>query len=222
MRLLLLVLPICLPAALKRVYYRRVFGWTVGRRVRVGLSYLDAATADLADDVRIGHFNILRNLADLRIGAGTYFLNFNQVSGARSVNDPVRFASRLAIGSQVFFMSHHFVDVAGTVTIGDRTTVGGRDTHVWSHTLGVEPDGSGQIKAIDVTIGADCYLGARVTVVGCSIPVRTFVGAGSVVTKSFPADPDGHRVLLAGNPAAVRKRYPSPFVDHPSGRAPVE
>ena len=206
-RRLLLLLPVLLPAAPKRSYYRRVLGWDVGPGVRIGLSYLDARAATFGPAARVGHFNVFRGLAELRVGRGSYLANFNQVSAAR--HDP-NLPSRLVIGDHVNLMSHHFLDVAGVVTIGDGATVGGRDSHVWSHTVAVGDDGRQSLQPRDVTVGPGAYLGARVTLVGCAVPADAFVGAGSVVTKRFPADPDGRRLLIAGNPAAVRKTYPSP------------
>jgi acetyltransferase-like isoleucine patch superfamily enzyme len=41
--------------------------------------------------------------------------------------------------------------------------------------------------------------------VGCALPDRTVVGAGSVVTKQFAPEPCPY--LIAGNPAIIKKRY---------------
>jgi len=63
-----------------------------------------------------------------------------------------------------------------------------------------------QLAPITVEIGADAYIGARATLVGCKLPSKALVGAGSVVTKDFADIHD--RVLIAGNPAKVVKTYP--------------
>lgn len=50
----------------------------------------------------------------------------------------------------------------------------------------------------DIVIGDHCWIGMNSVVLpGVTLGARTIVGAGSVVTKSYP---DGH-VVLAGNPA---------------------
>lgn len=53
-----------------------------------------------------------------------------------------------------------------------------------------------------IVIKEDCWLGANVVILpGVELGPRTIVGAGSVVTKSFP----GGSVVIAGNPAKIIK-----------------
>ena len=205
MRTILLILAVLLPRGAKRLFYNRLFGWDVRAGARIGLSYIDALHVEIGTDARIGHFNVVRKLNHFAVGRDTYIANFNQAFGVRGRPD---FPSRLIVGDGVMFMSHHFVDVAGSVRIGHRATVGGRDTHIWSHTLAINADGVQELVATEAGIGDGAYLGARVTVVGCSIPDGAVVGAGAVVSKSFPPQPE--RVLIAGNPATIRKAYPAP------------
>jgi acetyltransferase-like isoleucine patch superfamily enzyme len=217
-RSFLLLLAVALPGPLKRAYYRRVFGWRIGRGVRVGLSFVDARTVDLDEGCRIGHFNVFRGLAELRVGRGSHVANFNQAFGTLGLPG---FPSRLLVGQWVSLMSRHFLDVAGVVTIGDGVTFGGRDTQVWSHSLAFDDQGRRSLRPLDVTVGDAAYLGARVTLVGCSVPAGAVVGAGSVLTRSFPPDPTGRRLLIAGNPAAVRKTYPPAPAAEPARSDPA-
>lgn len=54
-------------------------------------------------------------------------------------------------------------------------------------------------RELDVHIGADCWLGAKVIVLpGVSIGAGTVVGAGSVVTRTLPPG-----VVAVGNPARI-------------------
>jgi len=202
MRKLLLVLAALLPLPLKLGIYRRLLGWRIGKNVRIGWSYLDAGHVTLGDNVRIGHFNLVRGVKRLSVGSGTYIANLNQMFGAAYPG----WDSTLIIGENVNFMSRHFIDVGGTVTIGDRTVVGGRETQFWSHTRAFV-DGAPSLQPTSVHVAEEVYIGARATLVGCAIPAGAVVGAGSVVTKSFA--PEVARLLIAGNPASVRKRYDS-------------
>ena len=200
MRKTLSLLVILLPQPVKQWIYRNIFKWQIGKDVQIGLSYLDVEQMALGDGVRIGHFNIIRGVKHLSIGEGTYIANFNQMFGA-SYPD---WASELAIGRHVNFMSRHFIDVGGSVSIGDKAVIGGRDTQFWSHTRAFR-DGEPSLEPTSLHVGAGVYVGARATLVSCDVPDGAVVGAGSVVTKSFAAEPC--RLLIAGNPATIRKRY---------------
>lgn len=206
MRKVLVILAIFLPQPIKQVIYHRLLKWQIGRGVRIGLSYLDARHVVLGDNVRIGHFNIIRGVKRLSVGDGTYIANFNQMFGASYPN----WASELKIGKQVNFMSRHFVDVCGPVCIGDRAVIGGRDTQFWSHTRTLI-NGVPSLEPTSVCIGDDVYIGARAMLISCDVPAGAVVGAGSVVTKSFA--PEACRLLIAGNPASIRKRYHTPSAE---------
>ncbi len=59
----------------------------------------------------------------------------------------------------------------------------------------------GHYEAKDVILKKGCWIGANVTILsGVIIGENSVVGAGSVVTKSFPK-----RVVIAGNPAKIIK-----------------
>jgi acetyltransferase-like isoleucine patch superfamily enzyme len=197
----LLLLAALLPSCIKVVAFRRLLGWTIGKNVKIGFSYIHANSVVLADHVRIGHFNIIRNIKFLKIGENSYIANLNSFFGATYEG----WDSHLEIGQSVNFMSHHFLDVGGKIMIGDHTVIAGRDSQLWGHGLVYDAFGSPSLKPLNVSIGSHVYIGARATLVGCSIPDRTVVGAGSVVTKQFAPEPCPY--LIAGNPAIIKKRY---------------
>jgi len=56
-----------------------------------------------------------------------------------------------------------------------------------------------------ITIGNHVWLGANVTILpGITLGNNVVVGAGSVVTKSYPDN-----VILVGNPARVLRKIPA-------------
>lgn len=211
MRTLLLLFAVFLPSPLKRVWYRALFGWKVGRRVRIGLSYLDAAHVEIGDDVRIGHFNLVRSVARFVVGRGTTVVNLNTFSGARQRGDG--WTRTLTLGDGVYIASRHFFDVAGDLTVGDGTIIAGRDTHLWTHSILLEPGGL-ELRPLSLRLGRRCYIGARATLLYCTLPDGCLVGAGSVVNKSF--DPVDGSILIAGNPAVIRKTYKADVPQEPT------
>jgi acetyltransferase-like isoleucine patch superfamily enzyme len=201
MRNIWLIIAVILPLPLKLMIYRNLMGWTIGKNVKIGFSYLEGDTIILDDNAIIGHFNLIRCFRHFQVGKHTRIANFSEFFGRR---DHPRWPGSLIIGDRVQFMSHHFVDACGTVTIGDRTTVGGRGTHFWSHSLLYEKDGP-VLSPLEIHIGEQVYVGAGTILVGCKIPDQAVIGAGSVVTKTFA--PEAGRILIAGNPAVIKKRY---------------
>jgi acetyltransferase-like isoleucine patch superfamily enzyme len=89
------------------------------------------------------------------------------------------------------------------ISIGERTIIGAgclivdNDFHSLDHGKRFSHDDIPE--AVPVKIGDDCFIGARSIILkGVSIGNRTVVGAGSVVSRSLPAD-----CVACGNPAKV-------------------
>ena len=67
LRLVVLASFAILPSFLKRAFYRWFFGYRVGKRVRIGLSIIDARECEIDDDVSIGHLNVVTRVQKLVI-----------------------------------------------------------------------------------------------------------------------------------------------------------
>jgi acetyltransferase-like isoleucine patch superfamily enzyme len=199
----LLWFSVILPFAWKGHFYRWVFGWKIGKGVRIGLSYLDAANVTIGDEVHIGHFNVCKSVRVLEIGEGTWISNFNTFSGSHQRDK--NWVSSIKIGQRCMIMSRHLFDAGGGITLGDEVTIAGREVHLWTHTM-VHQDDHFALVAKPLVLGNHCYIGARATLLFCELPDSTMVGAGSVVTKSI-AETD-QILMLAGNPAVVKRQYP--------------
>lgn len=197
---------VVMPNPIKIFVYRNLFGWKIGLKVKIGLSYIDSKEVIIKDNSRIGHFNIFRNLKKLHIGSGCYTANFNEIFGALYSGE--QWKSAFHLDDEAMIMSHHFFDVGGLISIGQRAVVGGRDSHFWGHTRKYDENNQPTLSALDIHIGESVYIGARSTLIGCTIPRGAIVGAGSVVTsKEFKSDENGDSILIAGNPASIRKTY---------------
>ncbi|MGH9884504.1 MAG: hypothetical protein ACREBE_03190, partial [bacterium] len=75
-----------LPGFLKKPLYRLLFGYRIGRRVRIGLVLLDAASVDLADGTEIGHFNAITRVGTFQAGRETRIGSFNLFRGGERIS----------------------------------------------------------------------------------------------------------------------------------------
>jgi acetyltransferase-like isoleucine patch superfamily enzyme len=195
-----------MPQPVKLGVLRRLPGWTVGRNVRIGFSLVDADSVVLEDDVQVGHFNLFVNISRLWLAEASVVRNFNSFHGGGPLVK-VGFPSSVRLGRRTKMMSHHFVDCAGSLVVGDDVVIGGRSTEIYTHQRSLRNDVP-VLEPAEVVIGDDIYVGARCTLVSCTIPSGAIVGAGAVVVGVHLQEDAEERVLLAGNPAKVVKRYP--------------
>jgi acetyltransferase-like isoleucine patch superfamily enzyme len=202
LRLILSVAAIPLPQPAKRWVYRKCFGWSVANDALVGLSWLAAANVTLGPGARIGHFNFVpQTIGDFRMGARSYLRHGNQFSApAPSEAFPDRV---FVLGDDALVMSWHFFDVAGNLSIGRQSTIGGRGSQFWTHSLLSTPVGR-VLTPRDLVIGDETYVGASVVIVHCEVPAGVTIGAGTVLSgKLVDATPG---CVIAGNPGRVVRR----------------
>lgn len=200
---LLRLLAMVLPQPIKRAVFRHVFHWKVADDAYVGCSYIGADSVTLGPGTRIGHGNIIRNVRIFELGRAAFIKDFNHIFGCPPMGVPSEPSFRL--GEYGAVMSRHFFEVGGGITIGDGATIGGRGTHIYTHSLIAPEGGAPYIGLEEMVIGAGVKVFANVILVHCSIPTGAHVAAGSVLTKSYQADP-GEHLLIAGNPAAIVRR----------------
>src|SRR5258707_7629967 len=84
-RLTVLAFVALMPSLLKRSCYRLCFGYKIGKRVRIGLSIIDARECRIDDDVRIGHLNLMVRLNKLEIDDHVRIGHLNIIRGGDEV-----------------------------------------------------------------------------------------------------------------------------------------
>jgi acetyltransferase-like isoleucine patch superfamily enzyme len=202
-----------LPSAIKRPCYRLFFGYRIGKRVRIGLSILEAGECEIGDDVRIGHLNLIIGVKKLEIGdhvkighlnilrggdharLGRYaeIIRLNEINSIPEpdVVNPVEPVFLLGDGSVI--TTGHKIDFTDRVEIGRRTILGGRNSSLWTHN---------RQRTQPIHIGSFSYIGSEIRVApGGGIPSRCIVGIGAVITKKL----QGENYLIAGVPARAVK-----------------
>jgi acetyltransferase-like isoleucine patch superfamily enzyme len=211
----LLVLAVCavLPSFLKRPLYRLFFGYKIGKRVRIGLSIIDAGECRIDDDVQIGHFNvvtrvhklvikdhvrighlnIIRGGASVSIGRYCEIMRMNEINSIPDPDVVNKIDPVFLLGDGSIVTTGHKIDFTDRVEIGRRVILGGRNSSLWTHN---------RQRTLPITIGSLVYIGSEIRMApGSTIPARSIVGIGSVITAALAEEGK----LIAGVPAKIAK-----------------
>lgn len=212
-RLIVKALIAPLPSAIKRLLYRALFGYKIGKRVRIGLSIIDAGVCEIGDEVsighlnlfigtkelsigehtRIGHLNIFRGGDEIRIGRYCEILRLNEINSIPEPDVVNEIDPRFILGDGSMIGASHKIDFTDRVEFGKRVILGGRNSSVWTHN---------RQRTLPVTIGDFSYIGSEIRIApGGAIPARCIVGIGSVITKRLVQED----TLIVGVPAEVVK-----------------
>jgi acetyltransferase-like isoleucine patch superfamily enzyme len=212
-RLLTLAVIAIFPAFLKRPLYRMCFGYHIGKRVRIGVSIIDARQCSIADDVsigslnvftqiesltigdhvRIGHLNIIRGGDEVSLGRYAEIIRLNEINSIPEPDVVNKTDPRFLLGAGSIVTTGHKIDFTDRVEIGKRTIIGGRNSSIWTHN---------RQRTLPITIGSYAYVGSEIRMApGSKIPSRSIVGMGAVVTSAL----DGENTLIAGVPAKTIK-----------------
>ena len=214
LRLASLALVAALPGFVKRTLYRRLFGYRIGKRVRLGLSLIDAGECEIGDDVRVGHLNMVVGVGRLEVGDHARIGHLNIIRGGdevsigryaeiirmneiNSIPDPLVVnptEPRFRLGDGSVVTTGHKIDFTDRVEIGRRTILGGRNSSLWTHN---------RQRTRPILVGELSYIGSEIRVApGGVIPSRCIVGIGSVITGRL----EGEYSLIAGVPAKPVKQ----------------
>jgi acetyltransferase-like isoleucine patch superfamily enzyme len=190
-----LCLSAVLPGPLKRCAYRWIFGYQIGRNVRIGFALLDCVHLSVGDHSSISHGVLLLRCGHVRIGAHVSIGPCNIFRGGESIDlsdycQLLRFnvinaipdhdcvnapQSMFSLGYGSVVTAEHRIDFTDRVAIGRCTTLAGRNSSIWTHN---------RRTGSSVLIGDFCYVGSEVRIApGVHIGDCCIVGLGAVVTR---------------------------------------
>jgi acetyltransferase-like isoleucine patch superfamily enzyme len=196
---------------MKRPLYRLLFGYKIGKRVRIGFSVIDVQQCTIEDDVvighlnvfvgtkeliirdhaRIGHLNIIRGGDEVKLGRYSEIIRLNEINSIPEPDVVNEIDPRFILGDGSIVVASHKIDFTDRVEFGRRVILGGRNSSLWTHNRQMTKP---------ITIGDYAYVGSEIRVApGGEIPPRSVVGIGSVITKKL----EGENNLIAGVPAKV-------------------
>jgi acetyltransferase-like isoleucine patch superfamily enzyme len=212
-RLVVLAGVALLPKFLKPPSSRLFFGYRIGKRVRIGLTILDAQHCQIDDDVsighlnaivrvkklvigdhvRIGHLNIIRGGDEVSLGRYSEIIRMNEINSIPDPDVVNPTDPRFLLGDGSIITTGHKIDFTDRVTIGRRSILGGRNSSLWTHN---------RQRTRPISIGSFAYIGSEIRIApGGSLPSKCIVGIGSVITTQLTQD----HYLIAGVPAKAIK-----------------
>ncbi|MEA5506351.1 acyltransferase [Halotia wernerae UHCC 0503] len=193
-----------LPSKLKTLVLK-MMGHEIGKNVYIGMSILNVEKITLKDGVKIKSFNYLKSLTHLTMmekSAIDGWLNWFTASKKHDYGQEG--FGCITIGERTRILSRHYLDLQEQIRIGKNCLIAGSNSAFYTHTVVADPAHRQTNKPI--IIGDYCYIASHCIVLpGAGVGSFALVGAGSVITKNFL---DKNYVLIAGNPASVKKSYP--------------
>src|SRR5438876_3278959 len=147
-RLAILALIGLCPSFLKTPLYRRLFGYRIGKSVRIGFSIIDARSCVIEDGVtighlnvftrigkltikdhaRIGHLNIFRGGDEIKLGRYSEVIRLNEINSIQDPDAVNAVEPRFILGDGSIVTTGHKIDFTDRVTMGRRAILGGRNS----------------------------------------------------------------------------------------------
>lgn len=198
MRMMLNVVLAFMPWGLKRVFMKKFLGYKLHKNSYIGFSVVNAKNLSMADNAKIGHLNIVRNMSILKMKYSSTIGNLNWISGEafdQIEEKKDKKNSFLKIGSNSAITNRHYLDCSGGLSIGEFTIFAGVKSTLLTHSIDIEKSVQ---KLNSIKIGDYCFISSNcIFIGGSSLPSYSVVGAGSVIRNQF----DKTYFLYSGNPA---------------------
>lgn len=184
--------------------FLRLFGYKIGKKIKIGFSIVLANEIELNDNVKIGHFNFIKIdklilcnnslIKHFNIFKGPFELELKNKARIANQNYLTRAPLGVTYGKSIFQLgknsnitSKHFIDLTKSVVMGENTVLGGRHSQIWTHGYVHKEIGDERLRIdAEVVIGNNVYIGSRCLFnPGVSISNAVSIGSGSVISKNL-------------------------------------
>lgn len=186
----ILAIVVCFfPQAVKRFLWRRVFGFDIHPSAKIGFSLLIPDSLVMRQNAKIGHFNVIKGVGEVRLDCSAYIGNLNWISGFPKNMISGHFADqharspKLVIGEHSAITNRHLIDCTDTVSIGKFSTVAGFRSQILTHSISIAES---RQRSGTVVIGDYTFVGTgSIILPGSSLPSFSVLGAGSMLNKNY-------------------------------------
>jgi len=195
---------VCILPSFIGVLVLRLLGHKIGKKVRIGFSFICAKQITLEDNVKIGHFNlIINNALILNNGVCIGYLNilkgpFNLLLKEKAAIGNKNYLTRsrrgitydesnLYLGELTKITTGHHIDLTQSISFGKFSILAGIGSQMWTHGYYHANTGKYRIR-IDgkITIGENVYIGSGcIFNPGVKVGNAIHIGSGSVISKDL-------------------------------------
>ncbi|WP_417859715.1 acyltransferase [Winogradskyella sediminis] len=185
-------------------YVLRLLGHKLGKRLKIGFSFVLVNQIEAGNDVKIGHCNLFLNeklilanntiIGYLNILKGPFTLILKDKAALGNKNYMTRAKhgitygkSHLILGELTKVTTGHHLDLTRSITFGDFSILAGIRSQMWTHGYYHAEKGKGRVRIDgDIKIGDNVYIGSGcIFNPGVSINNAIHIGGGSVISKDL-------------------------------------
>jgi acetyltransferase-like isoleucine patch superfamily enzyme len=186
------------------VFLLRALGHKVGKKVKIGFSFLYCNKIKIGNEVKIGHLNLFLNdnillndrvvIGYLNILKGPFSIVLKKQSALGNKNYLTRGPmgitygeSSLILGELTKITTGHHLDLTKSITIGDFSILAGIRSQIWTHGYYHADVGKDRIRIDgEIRIGHNVYIGSScIFNPGVKVSNSVHIGAGSVIAKDL-------------------------------------
>jgi len=176
----------------------------VGKKVKIGFSFIKAKQITLGDNVKIGHLNLILNksitlnndayIGYLNVLKGPFNLELDKKAAIGNKNYITRSnlgitygESDLILGELTKITTGHHIDLTQSISFGKFSILAGVRSQMWTHGYYHANTGKDRIRIDgEIQIGDNVYIGSGcIFNPGVKVGNAIHVGSGSVVSKDL-------------------------------------
>lgn len=182
----------------------RLLGYSLGKNVKIGFSFLFINKLTLEDNVKIGHLNLILNneifcserskIGYLNILKGPFILKLSKRAAIGNKNYLTRGnigitygASVLKLGELTKITTGHHIDLTRSITFGAFSILAGVRSQMWTHGYYHADTGKDRIRIDgEIFIGNNVYIGSScIFNPGIRVSNAIHIGGGSIISNDL-------------------------------------
>jgi acetyltransferase-like isoleucine patch superfamily enzyme len=205
-RLACAVLMLVLPSSLRRLVGVRLLGWDIHPTAVIGRSFILVGHLTMGAKARIGPWNVIRYVDEVRLGPGSSIATRNSIEAhplaAQVYNHSPNRRAALILGAFAKITNGHEIDCSDLVEFADYGALAGFRSQILTHNFDLIRDWP---VTSPVRIGErSMVMSGCILLNGSRVPARSIVAAGSVITTKLTTE----QTLYRGNPAQPVRTLP--------------